>query len=168
MADRSIFLIIRQWVTASHPPEGRRLGGLAVQRWTAKLNLRGGGGGGGGGGGRVRPHVRRKDAAAHIPWCVAGADLRILQRGGGGSGTEFFKGGGGVRVQVRGNFHILTSKTPLPPPLEESRGGGRGVICPSIQWRFHWLRMESSGLRLYWTHYIVLTLTRESTLIEVK
>ena len=32
-------------------------------------------------------------------------------RGGGGSGPEFFEGGGGgVRVQVRGNFHILTSK----------------------------------------------------------
>ena len=31
--------------------------------------------------------------------------------GGGGSGPEFFEGGGGgVRVQVRGNFHILTSK----------------------------------------------------------
>ena len=32
-------------------------------------------------------------------------------KGGGGSGPEFFEGGGGgVRVQVRGNFHILTSK----------------------------------------------------------
>ena len=30
--------------------------------------------------------------------------------GGGGSGPEFFEGGGGVRVQVRGNFHILTSQ----------------------------------------------------------
>ena len=29
---------------------------------------------------------------------------------GGGSGPEFFEGGGGVRVQVHGNFHILTSK----------------------------------------------------------
>ena len=29
--------------------------------------------------------------------------------GGGGSGPEFFKGGG-VRVQVRRKFHILTSK----------------------------------------------------------
>ena len=49
-------------------------------------------------------------------------------RGGGGSGPEFFEGGG-ARVQVRGNFHILTSKkqtnknsegggglNPLPPP----------------------------------------------------
>ena len=45
---------------------------------------------------------------------------------GGCSGPEFFEGGGGVRVvQVRGNFHILTSKknnlgggglNPLPPP----------------------------------------------------
>ena len=38
-----------------------------------------------------------------------GADLGILY-GGGGSGPEFFEGGGGVRVQVRGNFHILTSQ----------------------------------------------------------
>ena len=30
-------------------------------------------------------------------------------KGGGGSGPEFFEGGG-VRVQVRGNVHILTSK----------------------------------------------------------
>ena len=46
---------------------------------------------------------------------------------GGGSGPEFFEGGVGFRVQVRGNFHILTSQknkktlkgglTPLPPPL---------------------------------------------------
>ena len=61
----------------------------------------------------------------------------LLSRGGsrnslrGGSGPEFFGGGGGFRVQVRGNFHILTSKqkkktseggflNPLtpPPPLD--------------------------------------------------
>ena len=66
-------------------------------------------------------------------WCISndlyqvtGADLGIL-RGGGGSRQEVFKGGGGcVRVQVRWNFHILTSKknkefregglNPLPPP----------------------------------------------------
>ena len=48
---------------------------------------------------------------------------------GGGSGPEFFEGG--FRVQVRGNFHILTSKKqkktseggggfkpPNPPPLD--------------------------------------------------
>ena len=42
----------------------------------------------------------------------AGSDLRILRgRWGGGSGQEFFRReGGGGRVQVRGNFHILTSK----------------------------------------------------------
>ena len=38
-------------------------------------------------------------------------------RGGGGSGPEFFEGG--VRVQVRGNFHILTSKK-----KKTSEGGG--------------------------------------------
>ena len=61
---------------------------------------------------------------------ITGADLGILEGGGGGgvSGPEFFKGGG-FRVQVRGNFHILTSKKttsgglnpltmhPLDPPL---------------------------------------------------
>ena len=50
----------------------------------------------------------------------AGADLGI-HRGGGGSGPEFFKGGGGVRVQVRRNFHTLTSKKQQP------RGGGGGL-----------------------------------------
>ena len=43
----------------------------------------------------------------------------ILHRGGsrgGGSGPEFFEGG--FRVQVRGNFHILTSKK------KTSEGGG--------------------------------------------
>ena len=37
--------------------------------------------------------------------------------GGGGSGQEFFKGGGRVRVQVRGNFQIglLTSQTKNDP-----------------------------------------------------
>ena len=41
--------------------------------------------------------------------------------GGGGSGPEFFKGGGGLRVQVRRNFHILTSKQ------KTSGGGGLAV-----------------------------------------
>ena len=44
---------------------------------------------------------------------LPGADLGILW--GGGSGPQFFEGGGGVRVQVRGNFHILTSKTKKKP-----------------------------------------------------
>ena len=39
---------------------------------------------------------------------TAGADLGIL--GGGDSGPEFFKGGGGVMVQVRGNFHLTIKK----------------------------------------------------------
>ena len=39
-----------------------------------------------------------------------GGSRNSLTGGGGGSGPEFFEGGGGVRVQVRGNFHILTSK----------------------------------------------------------
>ena len=38
---------------------------------------------------------------------------------GGGSGPEFFEGG--VRVQVRGNSHILTSKKKEKQPL---KGGG--------------------------------------------
>ena len=42
---------------------------------------------------------------------TAGADLGILRGGGGG--------GGGVRVQVCGNFHILTSK-------KKNLGGGGG------------------------------------------
>ena len=41
----------------------------------------------------------------------AGADLGILGGGGGGVlGRNSSRGGGGGRVQVRGNFHILTSK----------------------------------------------------------
>ena len=39
----------------------------------------------------------------------AGADLGIL-RGGGVWAGILQRGGGGVRVQVHGNFHILTSK----------------------------------------------------------
>ena len=51
--------------------------------------------------------------------CYSGVDLGILREsggGGGGSGPEFFMGG---RVQVRGNFHILTSKKKT-----SERGGG--------------------------------------------
>ena len=44
-------------------------------------------------------------------------------RGGGVLGQNSSKGGGGVRVQVRGNFHILTSKKKKNQPL---KGGGGG------------------------------------------
>ena len=44
----------------------------------------------------------------------------------GGSGPEFFEGGGGVRVQVRGNFHILTSKKKQKQPLK----GGLNPLTP--------------------------------------
>ena len=56
---------------------------------------------------------------------MSGADLRILRGGGGVLGRNSSRGGGVFRVQVRRNFHILTSKTkktprgglnPLPPP----------------------------------------------------
>ena len=40
-------------------------------------------------------------------------------RGGGVLGHNSSKGGGGVRVQVCGNFHILTSKK-----KKTSEGGG--------------------------------------------
>ena len=54
-------------------------------------------GGGGGGGGR-------------------GGSRNSLK---GGSGPEFFEGGGGgFRVQVRGNFRILTSKKNQQQPLK--------------------------------------------------
>ena len=72
-------------------------------------------------------------AIAGITPACAGADLRILQRGGGGgSGQEFFRGG--VRVQVRGNFHILTSKKNKP-------GGG---VTPKLPpWMRHCCVMSS-------------------------
>ena len=73
--------------------------------------------------------------------------------GGGGSGPEFFEGGGGVRVQVRGNFHILTSKKnttseggggggkpPTPPPPPGSATGFYIHCC------FHFLECHSQGL----------------------
>ena len=44
----------------------------------------------------------------HVRAGIAGADLGIL-RGGGGLGRNSSRGEG-VRVQVRRNFHILTSK----------------------------------------------------------
>ena len=48
---------------------------------------------------------------------VRGGSRNSLRGGGGGSGPEFFEGG--VRAQIRGNFHILTSKKKNP-----SEGGG--------------------------------------------
>ena len=53
-------------------------------------------------------------------WVFRGGSRNSL-RGGGGSGPEFFERG--VRVQVRGNFHILTSKKKQTKPL---KGGGGG------------------------------------------
>ena len=75
--------------------------------------------------------------------------------GGGGSGLEFFEGGGGgVRVQVRGNFHILTSKT------KTTSGGGGGVVNPlppPPPWIRHcwwycigWLVWSCLGLRTWY------------------
>ena len=59
-------------------------------------------------------------------WANAGADLGIL-RGGGvgvlGRNSSRGGGGGGVRVQVRGNFHILTSKK-----RQTSGGGGLNAL----------------------------------------
>ena len=56
-------------------------------------------------------------------WYYTGADLG---GGGGGSGPEFFEGGGGVRVQVRGNFHILTRRKKKQP----LKGGGLDPLTP--------------------------------------
>ena len=65
--------------------------------------------------------VLKRGRSAHVTGSIYAASalcsiLLYLCRGGsrnslrgGGSGPEFFEGGG-VRVQVRGNFHILTSK----------------------------------------------------------
>ena len=60
--------------------------------------------------------------------CPSRGGSRNSLKGGGVLGQNSSKGGGGVRVQVRGNFHILTSKkttknnlwrgglNPNPPP----------------------------------------------------
>ena len=81
-----------------------------------------------------------------------GADLGILRGlgvgGGGGSWPEFFKGRG-VRVQVRRNFHILTStkKTsgglnPYPPPP----GSATAIPCVSMYtWYIRHVINQSSG-----------------------
>ena len=67
-----------------------------------------------------------------------GGSRNSLKGGGGGSGPEFFEGGGGVRVQVRGNFHILTSKKKKKKPL---RGGVKPPKPPSG---------SATGLSQYW------------------
>ena len=59
-------------------------------------------------------------------WGARGGSRNSL-KGGGGSGPEFFDGGGGVRVQVRGNFHILTSKK---TQKTTSGGGGLNPLTP--------------------------------------
>ena len=53
---------------------------------------------------------------------MVGADLGILRGGGGGCAGILRKGG--VRVQVRENFHILTSKRKQPG------GGGLNPLTP--------------------------------------
>ena len=64
--------------------------------------------------------VGRLTPALTNTWGCRGGSRNSL-RGGGGSGPEFFERGGGVRVQVRGNFHILTSKK---EKKKTSEGGG--------------------------------------------
>ena len=63
--------------------------------------------------------------------------------GGGGSGPEFFEGG--FRVQVRGNFHILTSKK----KKKNLWGGGGGNPPPlgSATVNYPFLSCISSALR---------------------
>ena len=56
----------------------------------------------------------------------------------GGSGPEFFEGGGGVRVQVRGNFHILTSQK--KKKTSEGGGGGLNPLTPPPPWIRYWYR----------------------------
>ena len=55
------------------------------------------------------------------PYMIVRGGPRNSSGGGGGFWAEIIQGGG-VRVQVRGNFHILTSKKP--------RGGGLNPIHP--------------------------------------
>ena len=56
----------------------------------------------------------------HLTWpLITQGRIWEFFKGGGGSGPEFFEGGGGgFRVQVRGNFHILTSKKKEKQPLK--------------------------------------------------
>ena len=58
-----------------------------------------------------------------------GGSRNSLRGGGGVLGQNSSKGGGGVRVQVRGNFHILTSKKQQQQqPLKG--GGGLNPLTP--------------------------------------
>ena len=59
--------------------------------------------------GSVKNHSQiRSSKWFYLEPCRGGS--RNCLKGGGGSGPEFFEGGGGVRVQVRGNVHILSKK----------------------------------------------------------
>ena len=68
----------------------------------------------------------------YICYCNFAGQGRIQEffkgGGGGGSGPEFFEGK--VWVQVRGNFHILTSKKKKNP--SEGGGGGGGGLTPPL------------------------------------
>ena len=66
--------------------------------------------------------------------CRQGVKPTIQFRGGsrnslkGGFWARILRRGGGVKVQVRGNFHILTSKKKKNQPLK----GGGGVNPPYL------------------------------------
>ena len=84
----------------------------------------------------------QKDAfSRYMCVCAAGADLRILQ-GGGGSGQEFFEGGSrSSKRQVRGNCHTdkQKNKPPMgvkpPIPLGSATVLCAGVVCgASMAW----------------------------------
>ena len=78
------------------------------------------------------------------PYMIVRGGPRNSSGGGGGSGPKLFKGGGGVRVQVRGNFHILTSKKNL---------GGGGVKPHTPPWIRHWWCLVIQEWRLgTWNH----------------
>ena len=68
------------------------------------------------GGAAIFPGSDCHQSSAIPPWpmcaTIPGADLGILySKGGGGFWARILRrGGGGFRIQVRGNFHILTSK----------------------------------------------------------
>ena len=89
---------------------------------------------------KLEINMNYSDAKRYIN--VRGGSRNSLRGGGGGSGPEFFEGGGGggVRVQVRGNFHILTSKTKQkseggfkpPPPLDPLLNVLHNIILPSF------------------------------------
>ena len=73
------------------------------------------------------------------PAVYRGGSRNSLKGGGGVLGQNSSKGGGGFRVQVRGNFHILTSKkkTPLkggfkPPTPPPGSATGVGLFTIAI------------------------------------